>query len=93
MQFKSKPVYNYVQAEIFHNDEKSNDAILELLGDNAEEVMIEDELCTITLKSEEDEQSQVLLLNFGDFLVKDSNGVYSAQEAIEFTKEYELVIE
>lgn len=93
MKFKSQPVYTYVQAEIFQNDEKSNQAISELLGDKLLDSSVENETLTVLVgdKSNKKDKGTSIEVKFGDFIVKnEANEIYSA-DAVEFSKEYELV--
>ena len=99
-----KTVLVAVLAVPFQNDEKSNEAIAELVGDRMEDSDVTEGVLTINLKpttekvldkkgKEEDVEvtAEPLVLNHEDFLVKDEAGNLSVMTPQELAKDYSLV--
>jgi hypothetical protein len=89
-----KTVLVSVLAVAFQNDEKSNEAIAELVGDKMEDSDVTENVLTINFKTTKVDKKDVtpepLVLNHEDFLVKDEDGNLSVMTPQALANDYSI---
>jgi pyrrolidone-carboxylate peptidase len=78
----------------FQNDEKSNEAIAELVGEKLDKLKVKENVLTINFKTTKVDKKDVtpesLVLNHEDFLVKDEDGNLSVMTPQAFANDYSI---